>query len=201
MTDNGLYPLAVQKPIPPGANDPAIIPVMAVLHVAVSRAFSLKGWFSGPSGGIESHFYVRWSGKVEQYRSVKVEADAQYQGNSWLVPADKPAGVMRLGGVSIETAGFANGKWNSAQLASIQALLLWLHKTHGIPLQPVLQANPHSLSTGGVSYHTRFASWSNVKGKTCPGPKRVMQFVQVIRPWMHDITACLHCPVHCPKEH
>lgn len=191
---NGWYPGATKHAIAPGANDPAIVPVMVILHVAVSNARSLWGFFNGPSGGIESHFYIRRDGTIEQYRSVLREADANYKANSWL------AGGRRLGAVSIETQGFAGGKWTGKQIESIKAIVRWLNAEHGVPFQTVAQPLPPDLAHGGVSYHTRFKAWSNVAGKTCPGPKRIMQFVKEIRPWLDSKRNCLHCPVHCPKE-
>ena len=192
-TGRGWYPAAIHKPIPAGPNDPVITPSMALLHVAVSHATSLFDYFKFKSGGIESHFYIRADGTVEQYRSVLREADANYKANSYLV------GKTRYGAVSIETWGFGNGKWNLAQMVAIKDLLLWLNKEHQIPLKPVQQILPDR-DHGGVSYHSKFKSWSNVAGKTCPGPKRIMQYSQDIVPWMRDIADCLHCPVHCPKE-
>lgn len=188
----GWYPDAVHKKLPVGSNDPSIVPALAILHVAVTDILSLFPFFNGPSGGIESHFYIRLDGTIEQYRSVLREADANLGANSYFV------GGTRLGAVSIETAGFGGGKWNLAQLESIKELLLWLNKEHGIKLQPVAQPNPPK-ELGGVSYHTRFSSWSPV-AKSCPGPKRIEQYKTIIRPWMKSIRDCTHCPVHCPKE-
>lgn len=187
----GWYPKAVQKRIAPGANDPAIVPALAILHVAVTDGLSLFDWFNGPSGGIESHFYVRKDGTVEQYRSVHREADANLDANHYTVD-----GVV-YGAVSIETAGFALGWWNKEQKAAIKDLLLWLHDVHQIRLTSVAQPNPDRLH-GGVSYHSRFPSWSPTV-KSCPGPNRIRQYRTVLLPWMRVIRECLHCPVHCPK--
>lgn len=186
---NGWYPKAEQKRIPAGANDPAIVPSMAILHVAVSEASSLFGWFSGPSGGIESHFYIRKDGTVEQYRSVHREADANLAANHYTVD-----GIV-YGAVSIETAGFALGWWNKAQKAAIRSLLLWLHEEHRIPLHSVATPQPPR-DRGGVSYHSRFPAWSPT-AKSCPGPNRIKQYSRVLVPWMREQRNCLHCPVHC----
>jgi hypothetical protein len=187
----GLYPEAIKKRINPGENDPRIVPSMAILHVAVTDIKSLFRFFNGPSGGIESHFYIRKSGKIEQYRSVNFEADANYKANSYEVD-----GVV-YGAVSIETAGFALGWWNKEQKQAIKALLKWLHEEHGIPLKPVTKALP-PVAEGGVGYHSQFKSWSPV-AKSCPGPNRIRQFNDKIRLWMANQTNCLHCPVHCPR--
>lgn len=180
MTDRpaAWYPAAVRRNIKPGSNDPQIVPALAILHVAVTNAESLFDYFNGPSGGIESHFYVRKDGTVEQYRSVLRQADANYGANSYDVNG------TTYGAVSIETAGMAPGWWTAAQRDAIKALLLWLHQEHGILLRP--PANPvPSLAEGGVSYHSRYPSWSPVK-KSCPGPNRIRQYERVLLPWMRE---------------
>lgn len=191
-TGRGWYPQAIHKKLPVGDNDPRILPALAILHVAVTDIPSLFPFFRDRSGGIESHFYIRKDGVVEQYRSVLREADANLGANSYMV------GGVRHGAVSIETAGFGPGKWNAAQLASIKALLLWLNKEHGINLKQVFRPQP-SKEQGGVSFHTKFKSWSPV-AKSCPGPARIKQYNDILVPWMRDVRNCTHCPVHCPKE-
>jgi N-acetyl-anhydromuramyl-L-alanine amidase AmpD len=189
---NGWYPKAVKKKIPAGVNDPEIIPALAILHVAVTTIASLFDFFLRRSGGIESHFYVRKDGTVEQYRSVFREADANLGANSYLIAG------KRFGAVSIETAGLGPGWWNKAQKAAIKELLLWLNAEHGIRLRAVRLPQP-DLAHGGVSYHTRFKSWSPV-AKSCPGPNRIKQYNSWLLPWMSSVRNCTHCPVHCPSE-
>ena len=60
----GFYPKAIVKNIPPGSNDPSITPVGGVLHVRDGLGESLFPYFNGPSGGIESHFYIRFDGQL-----------------------------------------------------------------------------------------------------------------------------------------
>lgn len=169
------FPTAIRKPIAPGANDPPIKVVGAILHVAVSDADSLFAYFSGRSGGIESHFYIRNSGKVEQYRDTGIEADANFKANAFMEDG------VRKGFVSIETAGMGPGEWNAAQLAEIKTLLRWLSAEHGFPLR--VCPGPYA---SGVGYHTMWGApgpWTPVQ-KDCPGPARIKQFHQVLVPWM-----------------
>jgi hypothetical protein len=166
-TPRGFYPSAVIKQIPPGANDPAIVPRLAILHVAVSESSSLFDFFNGPSGGIESHFYITRSGLVEQYRSIYFQADANLGANNFAV--------------SVETQGMGAGEWTQAQLDAIKKLLRWLHREAGVPLTKCQAADG-----SGVGYHSQFRSWSPVV-KTCPGPDRVQQFETVLVPWMNSL--------------
>lgn len=163
MTE-GFYPKAIVKNIPPGSNDPAIKPRVAALHVAVSEGDSLFGWFNGPSGGVESHFYVRRDGKIEQYRSIYWQADANYDANDFAV--------------SIETQGMGAGEWTDAQLASIKALLVWLNSEAGIKLEECGTWNGE-----GVGYHSLFDQWNHAH-KPCPGADRIQQFYDILVPWM-----------------
>lgn len=174
------YPGAILKLIPAGANDPRIQPVGVVLHVAVSEAKSLHDYFDGPSGGIESHMYVRRDGQVEQYRDFDYEADAQYKGNSWI------AGAHRNGFISIETQGMGPGEWTDEQLATIEAIIRWLSSRYGFPLRRVPSMQPSSPAAGGVGYHTMYAGWSNVPGKVCPGPDRIRQFNDTLLPRLQE---------------
>lgn len=170
-----LCPFARHRLIPPGSNDPRIIPVGAVLHVDAGNASSLYDYFSGPSGGIESHFHVQLDGDIEQYRDTAYEADANYRGNSWV------SGGRRYGLISIETQGYEYGEWTTAQLASIKRLLRWLADTHDFPLQKA-----PGWQGPGVGYHVMFGApgpWTP-EAKSCPGDRRIEQFHDELVPWM-----------------
>lgn len=162
-----ICPFAIQKLIPPGANDPRIVARVAVLHVAVSMTRSLFSFFRDRSGGVEAHFYIRWFGKIEQYRDTDFEADANFLANPFAV--------------SIETAGWGTGRWNRRQKRSIERLLLWLNDAEGIPL-----VKCPKWDGAGVGYHIMFGSpgkWTPV-AKSCPGPARIKQFGTWLVPWM-----------------
>ncbi|HEY1178468.1 MAG TPA: N-acetylmuramoyl-L-alanine amidase [Phytomonospora sp.] len=167
--------IADHKIIPPGSSDPRIdVVVGAILHVDAANSPSLYNYFNGPSGGIESHFFIKLDGTIEQYRDTNYEADANYHANSWV------SGGKRYGFVSIETQGYGNGIWNDAQLVAIKRLLTELAGEHGFPLRRC----PGPFSPG-VGYHTMWGApsdWTPVS-KTCPGPNRVIQYDQVLVPW------------------
>lgn len=162
------YPKAIRKNIPPPHTDPKIKARVAILHVAASEGPSLYGWFNGPSGGVESHFYIRYDGTVEQYRDTGYQADANMSANDFAV--------------SIETEGKASGKWTSAQLAAIKALLKWLHEDDpdvDIPLTVCKAWNG-----SGVGYHILFEDEWDGRHASCPGPNRIIQFNNNLVPWM-----------------
>lgn len=166
MTRSGFAPFAVDRNIPPGSNDPAIKPRVAILHVDAGNASSLYDLFNGRSGGIESHFFIKKNGVIEQYRSIYFEADANYLANPFAV--------------SIETQGYGEGEWTPEQIASIKRLLLWLRDEADIPLRKCPEWD-----SSGVGYHIQFGTpgkWTNVR-KSCPGPDRIKQFNNTLVPW------------------
>jgi hypothetical protein len=161
-----ICPFAVPRLIPAGSNDPKIDARAAILHVDAGGAETLYEYFRDRSGGIESHFFIKWDGTIEQYRDTDYQADANYRANDFAI--------------SIETQGYGNGSWTKAQLKSIKRLLLWLHETEGIPLHKIGKWNG-----AGVGYHTQFGApgpWTPV-AKSCPGPNRIKQFEEVLVPW------------------
>ena len=160
-----LYPPAVKRLIPPGANDPAIKPRVVILHVADTEAATLYDYFNGPSGGVESHFYIRRDGTLDQYRDTAIQADANVMANDFAI--------------SIETQGKAAGEWTAAQVATIKALLLWCNKVHGIPL-----VKCPKWDGAGIGYHILFEAQWDQRGAACPGPDRIRQFENVLVPWM-----------------
>jgi hypothetical protein len=154
-----ICPFAVKKLIPAGSNDPRINARAAILHVDAGNATSLYEYFRDRSGGIESHFFIKLDGTIEQYRDTDYQADANYRANDFAV--------------SIETQGFGGGKWTRKQLRSIKRLLLWLNKVENIPLRKI-----QKWDGSGVGYHTQFGApgpWTPV-AKSCPGPERIKQF-------------------------
>lgn len=191
-----IYPAAKFRNIPPGVNDPAIIAMGAILHVDAANSGSLYSYFNGPSGGIESHFFIRNDGVVEQYRDTKYEADANYHANSFV------KGGKTYGYISIETQGFASGEWNAVQLAEIKKLLVWLSHTHNFPLKKC--ATP---TDPGVGWHVMFGApgpWTP-HAKVCPGPDRVKQYNEILVPWFKTAVIppakpVIPPPVTPPKE-
>ena len=173
VTDVSLIPFADKLLIPPGPNDPAIIPIGIILHVDAGNSPSLYKFFRDRSGGIESHGHIRKDGDLEQYRDTEREADANYKANSFIKQG------KRYGYNSFETQGFGEGEWTDQQIATIKQVLLWENKEHNVPL--VVAPGPYE---PGVGYHTLYPKdWSPV-AKSCPGKERIEQFNDVLVPWM-----------------
>lgn len=166
---------AIRKNIPPGANDPQIIPVGNVFHVRAGYGDSLYDVFQN-RGGIESHGYVRFTGVIEQYRDTTYEADAQSAGNSWV------DGGVRHGLLSWETEGVCGELWTPKQIAALKYIIAATKAVHPIPLR--VCPTPTS---GGMGYHAMFREW-NPNNHSCPCKERIVQFHDVIVPYITQLS-------------
>lgn len=157
------YPNAIWKPLRENSTQGRIIPRAIILHTAVSNADSLFDFFQN-SSELESHFYVRKDGVVEQYLDTTVRADANLKANDFAV--------------SIETwDGGTIRWWTPAQLESLTDLCDWLCRTHAIP-----RAEIPTWNGTGIGYHVMFGApgpWTPV-AKSCPGSARIAQFPGLI---------------------
>ena len=169
MTTPTLLPFATHELIPPGSNDPTIVPVGNVFHIAVSESSDLHDFFATRSGGIESHGYILRDGTVKQYRALNREADAQADGNSFTFDG------KLCGFLSWETQGGEFGEWTTAQVATIKRIILWTHANLGTPLTQTPAWN-----RPGNGYHSLFSQW-NPNGHTCPGRDRIQQWPSILK--------------------
>lgn len=161
------YPGAVWMPITANYGGPRARTRAVVLHVDAGGASSLHGWFSNPAALASSHFYVTYSGRVEQYLDTSLTAWTQRTGNASCI--------------GIETQGLGEGAWTENQLASLARLLRWLCQYYSIPVQDMRTSRPNAVGVGMHRYGIdpwRVADgevWGG-NGKVCPGEQRVAQF-------------------------
>lgn len=141
------------------------------LHVAVSEARSLYGYFSGVADC--SHFYVAKDGTIEQYIDTAYRSKADYNGNDATISVETQGGLTNAQGEP----------WTDAQVASLARIWAWARDTHGIP--NVLATSSRAGSNKGLSYHRLgvpgFATssggvlYSKKAGKICPGNAKIAQ--------------------------
>lgn len=177
-------PGALWLPVPGAGSQPIVRITQGIAHVAASEGNSLHGYFSGASGGVESHEYIRYDGTAEQYVDSGRSADANVAANR------RPDGT---GAYSIETAGLADGHWTDTQLDRLVADFRWLHAAHGVPLRIC-----RSPADPGIGWHCMWGfntranphvnPWTTALGKVCPGPNRVLQLRNVIIPRLAGAT-------------
>lgn len=153
------------------------------LHVAVSMASSLHGYFNAPYRP-SSHFYVRKNGVVEQYVDTDWRAEADGDGNDATISVETQGGLKNPNGE----------EWTPAQVEALAQLYAWAVKTHGIKLQVATSSHLGARSKG-LSWHRlgidgNFPStgilrgrnqrgggmhYSSSFGKPCPGSAKIKQ--------------------------
>ena len=165
------YPSAVWRPLPENSHQGNITPTQVILHTAVDAPgpTSLYPFFARGDVSVESHFFVKFDGTVEQYMDTTVRADANRLANSRAI--------------SIETeddGSPAQWPWTAAQVEALVDLILWISVRHGIPLERCPRWDQP-----GIGYHSMWGApspWTPAAGKTCPGSVRIRQFNDIILP-------------------
>lgn len=158
-------------------------PRRLVLHTAVSDRDSLFDLFNTPGNAV-AHFYIDRAGNVEQYVDTARRASAVLDGNHDCITVETWDGARVI-------------PWTDAQLTALKQLAVWVHKTHGIPLQPLSSSRP---GTRGIGVHRQgidgnFSGkgmhagrvvggekWSLSFGKMCPLDVRITQTVRAVIP-------------------
>lgn len=166
------YPRAVKRELPQNRSQSRIDPRTIALHTAVSNGSSLFNYFNGRSSGVESHFYIRKDGTVEQYMDTTVRADCQNDANGFAVSIESWDGYG-----SVWTSERDLPAWNLRQVDAIVDLMAWLHRTHGIPLRV-----SRSWDDSGVGWHRKYIGrpgWAR-SPRACPGDRRIAQIPDMI---------------------
>lgn len=171
-----IYPGAIRKLIPRHNRIRSGGQVRMNLHVAVSEAASLHGYFSGV--GVCSHFYVRKDGTVEQYIDTAYKSSADLEGNSSTISVETQGGLRNA----------QSEPWTQAQLVALAGLFAWAVKTHGIPARLARDSRPGE-SSKGLSWHrlgidpwrvSGGMKYSNSRGKVCPGDAKIAQIPTIL---------------------
>jgi hypothetical protein len=157
----------VWHPIPENTTQPRIDPSQVILHsIAGPSALNAVKYAEQTHVVTEFHFAIEYDGTIIQALDTNVRADANLAANH--------------SAVSIETASNlkATDVWTPAQVEAIVRLCKWLRQVH-----PAIAARRcRSPEDSGFGYHTMWgapSSWTPV-AKTCPGPKRIIQFPHVL---------------------
>lgn len=194
------YPGAIWKPITANKGRKQMAAYNRVnLHVAVSEADSLHGYFNKP-GIADSHLYVRKGTKhqlanklpatVEQYVDTAMRANADLEGNDATISVETQGGVSNAQGEP----------WDASQVLALAQIFAWCVQTHGIeaklatdsklgrtsrglswhrlgvdgnfPEKPSILAGRAQLG-GGMRYSTS-------RGKICPGDAKIRQIPGIL---------------------
>lgn len=161
-----LYPEAKLRLLPENRTQPHITPRAFIAHSQAGGGSLYGFWLNGSS--LESTIWVSFAGLVEQYMDTLVRADANGAANGYATSAETESSVQ------------ATERWTPPQAAALVRFIVWWCRTHGV--SPVLMTSP---TGAGLAYHVLFGApgpWTKARGKTCPGPARIRQFISEIIP-------------------
>lgn len=170
-------PSLIQRILSDNAHQGLIVPTQVLVHTAVDGPgpTNLGSYFENHTN-LESHTWLRWAAH-EQFIWFDRSADANYKVNRWWNPTNK----RYEGAISIETEDDGSpvmNPWNSYQINELIRFIAWCCKEFNIP--PRLARSVHD---PGLGWHAMFpGQWTNVPGKTCPGPTRIKQFTDIVLP-------------------
>jgi len=170
------------KPLPENETQRALNPVQFIVHTAVDSEgdTDLFNFFGRSDVTVESHWWLRNDGRLDQYIDTRVEAHANLHGNS------------RALSIETEDDGDpAHTPWTPAQVDKLVELLVWVNHEHGIPLEIM-----GDWQAPGLGWHSMWgfvdgvnltggylqSPWTNSRGKTCPGKLRIRQFIDIVIP-------------------
>lgn len=177
-------PGAIWRPITVNKSRWRLVPLRVNLHVAVSEAASLHGYFNA-GGRPDSHFYVRRDGTIEQYVDTALVAYADLEGNGSTISVETQGGVTAT----------QTEPWTAAQVEAMARIYAWAVRTHGIARRIADDSRPGTSSRGlswhrlgcdgnfpGRPLHGRVPGgrkYSNAFGKVCPGTAKIRQIPTV----------------------
>jgi len=146
------------------------------LHIAVSEASSLYGFFSGAA--VCSHFYVRRDGTIEQYIDSAFYSAADLEGNDATISAETQGGVTNAD----------REQWTPQQVASLANIFRWVRQTHGVA-NKLATSSRKGAESKGLSWHrlgvdpwraSGGMKYSSSRGKICPGSARIGQIPGIL---------------------
>lgn len=158
------------------------------LHVAVSESASLHGFFNR-SGRVDSHFYVRKDGTIEQYVDTAYQAFSDLDGNDATISVETQGGVTNAD----------KEQWTKEQVAALAKIFKWARDTHGIA-NKIATSSKLGKESRGLSWHRlgidgNFPQlpspsagrlqrgggmhWSKHFGKLCPGAAKIRQIPEI----------------------
>jgi hypothetical protein len=182
--------------IPEASTQPEIHPRSAILHTnaGATSAKSLWAWITRAGNTGEPHFQVGYD-IIEQYMPLNVRADCNYSANSFKIAGS----ALVHGAISFETqdngsASINNTPWKPAQFTTLIGVLSCLAVVYGVHC-----TQPATWDGSGIGHHSlfpfqgvRFKSWTNVRGKTCPGRARIAQMDAIRNGVAHQLAEYGH---------
>lgn len=151
-----------------------------------------------------AHFSTGPNGEIWQSRDTAYRSAANYNGNHRVISVENGDHGPAYGAWNTRD-GHAVPGFTDAQMWALAKIIVWAHRTHGIPIQLCPDSRPGSR---GIAYHRQgcdspnnFAGyaykgrvsggevWSTSVGKVCPGDRRIKQLIEIIIPRAKQLAA------------
>ena len=155
------YPGATWAPLPESGTAGRYVKTQLIVHSTGTRASAAanRRYFSDSKVNVESTFIVDLDGGCLQIMEAYERADAN---------GDSNARAM-----SVEMVGQAGDPFTAAQLDRLAGIADWACDNH-----PIERRRIPAPTQSGIGWHVMFGApgpWTKVRGKECPGPKRIAQ--------------------------
>ncbi|MEM9608168.1 MAG: hypothetical protein AAGA99_12155 [Actinomycetota bacterium] len=169
--------------LPENATQRRIVPTQGIAHTAVDAKGRTRLWryFGRSDVHAETHLWFPFSGPPVQMMDTEVEADA-----------NRLADARAVSWETEDDGDPVGNPWNDHQLEQQAQFMVWLHQRHGIPAVQIPFGDDRAPGFGWHAMHgfddpiaqtgRRDNPWSFFRGKTCPGPTRIRQFVDELLP-------------------
>lgn len=153
--------------IPPGPNDPRIMPRIIVVHTMAGFIEGAERRFK--ETGLEAHLGFALDGRVWQWRDTDWQADAQGAGNDYCISFE------------FEDAGNCILPFSTQQKTNFYRACRELMPRYGIPARLV-----QLTSERGFGYHRQFPEW-NPNKHACPCDTRQDQLIHELIPGLRSM--------------
>lgn len=162
------FPGATYLPLPEHDEQGSYTKTQLIFHSTGTKASAEanKRYFSRRDITVESTFIVNYDGSCLQVMPASARADAN--------------GSANRRAMSVEVVGTADEPFTPDQLKTCIAIAQWACQEH-----PIERRKIPSESESGIGWHVMFGApgpWTSVRGKQCPGGRRIVQVVHQIIP-------------------
>lgn len=179
------FPGAKWMPLPEHDEQGDYTKAQLIFHSTGTRASAEANqrYFSRRDVAVESTFIVNYDGSCLQVMPAGARADAN--------------GAANRRAMSVEVVGMADEPFTPDQLATCIEIAKWACSEH-----PIERRRIPAESESGIGWHVMFGApgpWTSVRGKECPGQRRIAQVAYQIIPAVQPVVAEPATPVAIEK--
>lgn len=163
-------PGSIWKPLPEAGAPDGHTKTQFIVHSTGTMASAAANWnyFLRPDVVVESTFIVGWGPEDPTLQIMDSTDNADANGSA------------NRRGISVEVVGDGVGGYNDWQIRELVRLGSWAKAAHGIPPR-IIRTEPDP----GFGWHVMFGApgpWTSVRGKVCPGARRIQQLKDTVFP-------------------